>query len=333
MPEPVPYGERVVWKPARPRFHPLRLLVSWLVSAAALLVAAWIVPGVSVNGFGGAVVAALLIAILNALIPPIIAALRIPFMALLGFVIVLLVDAALLKLASEIRPEAIEVDDFGWALARRARGLGGDGRDRRHGGHERRRHVHAPRRQRIAKRQGGATRTDIPGIIFLEIDGLALPVLRRAMRDGNAPTLASWLADGSHRLVEWEPDLSSQTGASQAGILLGSNQDIPAFRWVDKETGPRDRLLGAAECAEIEKAHTTGHGLLANGGAEPREPLLGRGRGGHPDLEPDERREAREPGLPRLLRQRLQRHADARPLLLGDRPGVDGGAAGELAAT
>ena len=91
--------------------------------------------------------------------------------------------------------------------------------------------------QRIARRQGGATRTDVPGIIFLEIDGLALPVLRRAMRDGNAPTMARWLAEGTHRLTEWEPDLSSQTGASQAGILLGSNDDIPAFRWVDKETG------------------------------------------------------------------------------------------------
>ena len=44
--------------------------------------------------------------------------------------------------------------------------------------------------QRIAKRQGGATRTDMPGIVFLEIDGLALPVLRRAMRDGNAPNMA-----------------------------------------------------------------------------------------------------------------------------------------------
>jgi hypothetical protein len=54
-------------------------------------------------------------------------------------------------------------------------------------------------------------------------------VLRRAMRDGNAPVLARWLDDGTHRLVEWETDLSSQTGASQAGILLGSNDDIPAF--------------------------------------------------------------------------------------------------------
>jgi len=267
MPEPVPYGERVVWEPARPCLNPIRLLVAWLVSAAALLVAAWIVPGVSVNGFGGAVVAALIIGILNAIIPPLIAALRIPFMALLGFLIVLLVDAALLQLASEIRPEAISVDDFGWALLAALIAsavmvvleilLGTNDDD-----------AYTLRVvRRVAKRQGGATRTDIPGIIFLEIDGLALPVLRRAMRDGSAPTLASWLAQGTHRLVEWEPDLSSQTGASQAGILLGSNQDIPAFRWVEKETARVVACSGIEACAEIENAHTTGAGLLANGGA------------------------------------------------------------------
>ena len=55
--------------------------------------------------------------------------------------------------------------------------------------------------------------------------------------------MARWLADGTHRLIEWETDLSSQTGASQAGILLGSNEDIPAFRWVEKETGALMTLL------------------------------------------------------------------------------------------
>ena len=93
----------------------------------------------------------------------------------------------------------------------------------------------------------------MPGIVFLEIDGLALPVLRRAMRDGNAPEMARWLADGTHRLVEWETDLSSQTGASQAGILLGSNEDIPAFRWVEKETGRLMTCSAPADCAEIER--------------------------------------------------------------------------------
>ena len=57
------------------------------------------------------------------------------------------------------------------------------------------------------------------------------------MRDGNAPTMARWLTrEHAPADVEWETDLSSQTGASQAGILLGSNEDIPAFRWVEKET-------------------------------------------------------------------------------------------------
>ena len=32
-------------------------------------------------------------------------------------------------------------------------------------------------------------------------------------------------------------DWSSQTGASQAGILFGSNEDMPAVRWLEKETG------------------------------------------------------------------------------------------------
>ena len=58
--------------------------------------------------------------------------------------------------------------------------------------------------------------------VFLEIDGLALPVLRRAMRDGSAPNMARWVAEEGYQLSGWETDLSSQTGASQAGILLGS---------------------------------------------------------------------------------------------------------------
>ena len=116
--------------------------------------------------------------------------------------------------------------------------------------------------ERIARRSGERVETEVPGLVFLEIDGLALPVLQRAMRDGNAPTMARWLADDSHRFVEWEPDLSSQTGASQAGILLGSNENIPAFRWVEKETGTLMTCSAPADCAELERRHASGVGLL-----------------------------------------------------------------------
>ena len=121
--------------------------------------------------------------------------------------------------------------------------------------------------ERIARRSGERVETDVPGIVYLEIDGLALPVLQRAMRDGNAPNMARWVADGDHRLAEWEPDLSSQTGASQAGILLGSNENIPAFRWVEKATATTMACSAPADCAELERRHGTGVGLLTDGGA------------------------------------------------------------------
>ena len=121
--------------------------------------------------------------------------------------------------------------------------------------------------QRIARRSHRRAVTDVPGIIYLEIDGLARPVLQRAMRDGHAPEMARWVASGTHTLSEWETDLSSQTGASQSGLLLGSNADIPAFRWVEKESGRIMTCSAPADCALIEERHSSGKGLLADGGA------------------------------------------------------------------
>src|SRR5581483_1218028 len=48
---------------------------------------------------------------------------------------------------------------------------------------------------------------------------------------------------------------------------LGSNHDIPAFRWVEKETGRLMTCSAPADCAEIERRRSTGRGLLAGGGA------------------------------------------------------------------
>src|SRR4029078_10781735 len=109
--------------------------------------------------------------------------------------------------------------------------------------------------QRIARKTGAPVRTDAPGVVFLEIDGLALPVLRRAMRDGKAPHMALWLAEDDYVLSGWETALSSQTGASQAGILLGSNADIPAFRWVEKETATAMTCSAPADCAARARSH------------------------------------------------------------------------------
>jgi hypothetical protein len=87
------------------------------------------------------------------------------------------------------------------------------------------------------------------------------------MRDGNAPELARWVEEGTHQLTEWETDLSSQTGASQAGILLGSNDDVPAFRWVEKESGRVMTCSSPTDCVELERRLADGSGLLVGDGA------------------------------------------------------------------
>ena len=108
--------------------------------------------------------------------------------------------------------------------------------------------------------------TDVPGIIFLEIDGLARPVLERAMATGHAPTLAGWLESGSHQLSSWETDTSSQTSAGQAGILHGDNSNIPAFRWYDKSQGVVISSSDTNILPVLEKEHSDGNGLLVDNG-------------------------------------------------------------------
>jgi uncharacterized membrane protein YvlD (DUF360 family) len=261
------HGEAIAWQPAKPRLRPLRLVVTWGVSAASVYAAAGLVPDVSIDSPGGAFLAAAAIAVINAVLPPMIAALRLPLTLVLGFLLVLLADAGALMLTDELFPEVLGIASFGDALLASLvmaavtillQVITGTNDDDEYT----LRVV-----QRVARRQGGGHATDVPGIIFLEIDGLGLPILRSAMRDGSAPNMARWIAEDGYHLAEWETDLSSQTGASQAGILLGSNEDIPAFRWVEKETGKLIACSAPADCAEIERRHASGRGLLADGGA------------------------------------------------------------------
>ena len=121
--------------------------------------------------------------------------------------------------------------------------------------------------RRRARRVRDANRTEVPGVILFEIDGLAEPVLRRALREGHVPNLARWLERGTHRIVPWECDLSSQTGASQAGLLLGSNHDMPAFRWYEKESGRTMVSNHGKDATELEQRRSDGGGLLAVDGA------------------------------------------------------------------
>jgi putative membrane protein len=113
----------------------------------------------------------------------------------------------------------------------------------------------------------GAKRSNVPGVIFVEIDGLSMAVLRKALDEGFMPTLKGWLERGSHRLTGWHTDLSSQTACTQLGILHGRNVDVPSFRWYEKETGRIFDSVNPFRVAEVQDRTSDGQGLLSVKGA------------------------------------------------------------------
>lgn len=121
--------------------------------------------------------------------------------------------------------------------------------------------------RRVVQRVEPPARTDVPGVLFVQIDGLGHEVITEAMRTGRAPFLSRLVESGTHRVIAWECDLSSQTGAMQAGILLGDNHNMPAFRWYEKETGRVMVTNRPKDAAELEARHSSGEGLLVGGGA------------------------------------------------------------------
>ena len=107
---------------------------------------------------------------------------------------------------------------------------------------------------------------EVDGVVFVQLDGVAFPVLRWAIQAGGVPTLRRWVTSGDYVLREWTAQLPCTTPASQLGILHGTVAGVPAFRWYDRDLG---RVLIAnrpADAAIIEQRATTGDGLLADDG-------------------------------------------------------------------
>ncbi len=122
---------------------------------------------------------------------------------------------------------------------------------------------------RKRRKQAAARGPRAPGTVFLQLDGVGHAVLQRAVDDGHMPTVAAWLKE-THRLTPWRTDWSSQTGASQLGILHGDNHDIPAFRWYEKDTGEVMVCNRPASAVELQRRaieRTGDGGLLTVDGA------------------------------------------------------------------
>ncbi|HVD39404.1 MAG TPA: phage holin family protein [Solirubrobacterales bacterium] len=240
-------------------------LAIWVVAALAFLFAGAVLTNVHVSRFSSALGAAAVVGAFNALVWPVVIRIVLPLTVITLGGAVLLLNGGVVLLAAEIVP-GVSVDGLWAAVATAliltaatmlATAVLSIDSDTRLGHH---------RRLRAARAEAAGEVGPEPGILFLEIDGLAYDVLRRALRDGNAPTLARWVREGSHRLVSWETDWSSQTGACQAGLLHGSNDDMPAFRWWEKEHGRVIVTNHPKDAAELERRVSDGRGLLHENG-------------------------------------------------------------------
>ena len=249
------------------RLHVIwRALLVLLLDALTLLLLSEVLDGFVLDGAANALGAAALIGLLNALVWPTLARFALPLTVLTLGLGALVLNGVLVTLAIDVLPGAeIEgvfegiVVTIGMAAATAViYGLLAIDEDESW-------YRYVVGRQMRRRKQ--TVRSDVPGIVFLEIDGLAHDVLRRAVSAGGAPNLAAWLRRDSHRLRRWETDWSSQTGACQAGLLHGNNDDMPAFRWWEKDRDAAIVTNHPRDAEELERRHSNGHGLLHADGA------------------------------------------------------------------
>ncbi len=241
-------------------------LVSLVVGVATLGVLAWVLPGLTIGGVGYAVLAVVLMSLVGALVRPLLRHLAL----LLGwagvFLLALFLEAVVVYIALILTPD-VTVSGFLTAFVVSlvmsltltiAQWAQGANQDREF---VQRAIAFARRRHRTV------VESDVPGIVFVQLDGVSEPLMEWAVMSGNLPNICRWLREDTHRLDGWQVRVPTTTPVSQAGILMGTNEGIPAFRWWDRAAG---RLLVAnrpPDAAFIEDRLSTGRGLLADDGA------------------------------------------------------------------
>ncbi len=247
----------------------VRFLVLWVVDAISLLITAFIFPGISfVSGSNNSIMleafsAAFLLSIVNLLIRPLVLLLARPLGFIAVFVLGFLVNALALLITAWLLP-AFEVAGFLDAI------LGGlifaainiiltgilevndDGS------------FYQGLIERLARRQ---SYVDVDagkrGLVMMEIDGLSYHHLKKAIADGRMPTLKRLMERQGYELSHIDCGIPSQTSACQAGIMFGDNDDIPAFRWYDKDK--QKLYVSGNDASELNGRYANGNGLMRGG--------------------------------------------------------------------
>ncbi len=241
----------------------VRLLVAWGSSTLALVITGWILPGLDATSFWAYALAAAAAGIVGLVLRP----LLVEVSARIGWIVVLplaLLGQALIMYVALLYVPGIQADKatafwatwisaaVGTVIAWATTAGTDDGL--------------VTSLARRATRLKPVEDPDVDGVLFVQLDGVPFHVLRWAVQSGAVPHLRRSLASGEYLMQPWTVQIPCTTPASQQGILHGTVDRIPAFRWYDRELG---RLLVAnkpADARVIEERASTGHGLLYDDG-------------------------------------------------------------------
>jgi endonuclease/exonuclease/phosphatase family metal-dependent hydrolase len=106
-----------------------------------------------------------------------------------------------------------------------------------------------------------------PGLLIVQIDGLARERLVAAIIAGQAPFLRSLLASGSYALTPVYTGMPSVTPAVQAELFYGVTGAVPAFSFVDHASGRVSRMYDADAVRAVEdRLRVVGDVPLLQGG-------------------------------------------------------------------
>ncbi len=93
----------------------MNLLLRLIISAVSVIFAAWLLPGVHIDGFSSALIVAIIIAVLNVFLKPFLVILTIPITIItLGFFL-LVINTFIILISSNI-VNGFTVDGFWWAF-------------------------------------------------------------------------------------------------------------------------------------------------------------------------------------------------------------------------
>jgi hypothetical protein len=105
-----------------------------------------------------------------------------------------------------------------------------------------------------------------PGIVLLQIDGLAHEQLQQALANGSMPFLNSLISDRDYRLRPFYSGLPSATPAVQAELFFGVRAAVPAFRFLCRDKGEDCLMFNPLQVGEIARDLEEGYpGLLRDG--------------------------------------------------------------------